>query len=83
MNLLMVTEELVNMGDNVVTVGLDDTTKAAGHKLYDFKADHITISSPVVPRKTMTTGYTENISHSGADGTAVCERKLKYLALLS
>ena len=47
----MVTEELVNKGENVVTVGLDDTTQAAGHKSYDVKADHITISGPVVPRK--------------------------------
>ena len=38
MNLLMVAEELVNKGDNVVTAGLDDTTKAAGHKFYDVKA---------------------------------------------
>ena len=57
MNLLMVAEELVNKGDNVV--GLDDTTKAAGHKFYYVKADHITISGPDVPRKTMTTGYRE------------------------
>ena len=83
MNLLMVTEKLVNKGDNVVTVGLDDTTKAAGHKLYDVKADHITISGPDVPCKTMTTGCTENISHSGADGTAVYELKLKYLSVFS
>ena len=67
----------------MVTAGLDDTTKAAGRKLYDVKADHITISSPDVPRKTMTTGYTENISHSGADGAAVYELKLKCLAVFS
>ena len=60
MNFLMAAEELVNKSDNVVTVGLDDTTKAAGHKLhvYDVKADQITISGPDVPLKTMTTGYT-------------------------
>ena len=81
----MVAEKLVNKGDNGVTVGLDDTTKAPGHKLYDVivKADHITISGPDVPRKTMTTGYTENISHSGADGTVVYELKLKCLAVFS
>ena len=83
MNLLMVAEELVNKGDNVVTVGLDDTTLTPGHKLYDVKADHITISGPDVPRKTMTTGYTENISHSGADDTVVYELKLKCLAVFS
>ena len=68
---------------NVVTVGLDDTTKAAGHKLYDVKADHNTISGSDVPRKTMTTGYTENISHSGADGAAAYELKLKCLTVLA
>ena len=30
----------------MVTVGLDDTTKAAGHCLYNVKADHITIARP-------------------------------------
>jgi hypothetical protein len=83
MNLLMVAEELINKGDNVVTVGLDDTTKAAGHKLYDVKADHITNSGPRMPRKTMTTGYTENVSHSAADGAASYELKLKCLAVLA
>ena len=34
-------------------------------------------------RKTMTTGYSENITHSGADGTAAYERKLKCLAVLT
>ena len=84
MNLLMVAEELLNKcGDDVVTVGLDDTTKAAGHKLYNVKADHITISGPDRSRKTMTTGYTENVSHSGADGAASYELKLRCLALLA
>ncbi|KAL4219994.1 Cullin-2 [Mactra antiquata] len=34
-------------------------------------------------RKTLTTGYTENISHSGKDGTKAYEFKLKCLALLA
>ena len=84
MNLLMIAEELLNKcGDHVVTVGLDDTTKVAGHKLYDVKADHITISGPARSRKTMTTGYTENVSHSGADGAASYKLKLKCLTLLA
>ena len=36
-------------------VGSDDTTKVVGHKYYYVKADHITISGPDVPRKTMIT----------------------------
>ena len=82
MNLLMVAEELINKGENVITVGLDDTTKAPGHELYDVKADHITIKGPNATRKTMTTGYTENVSHTGADGAAAYELKLKCLAVL-
>ena len=64
---------MLNKGDNLVTVGLDDTTKAAGHKLYDIKADHITVKGPNQNRKSFTTGYAENISHSGEDGGAAYE----------
>ena len=81
---LLVAKQLINKGDDdVITVGLDDTTKAAGHKMYDVKADHITMSGPNVSQKTMTTGYSENISHSGADGAAAYELKLKCLATLA
>ncbi|QQP40968.1 Hypothetical protein FKW44_015201, partial [Caligus rogercresseyi] len=48
----------------------------AGHKLYDITADHITISLPCRSRKTMTTGYTENVRHSGADSAASYGLKL-------
>ena len=63
-------------GENVITVGLDDSTKAVGDKLYDH------ISSPNESLETMTTGYTENISHSGTDGAASYELKLKGESLL-
>ena len=43
LNMKHVASYLTNKGDNVITVGLDDTTKAAGHKMYDIKADHITV----------------------------------------
>ena len=39
----MVANHLLEKKDNINTLGLDDTTKAVGHKLYDVKADHITI----------------------------------------
>jgi hypothetical protein len=46
-NLQMAAKYFLNKDSgDVVTVGLDDATKAAGHKLYDIKADHITISGP-------------------------------------
>ena len=47
LNLELVAKLLTEKGDSVITVGLDDTTKAAGHKLFDVKADHITISGPL------------------------------------
>ena len=52
----------------VTTVGGDDTTKAAGHESYDVKADHITMRGSN-KRKMLPTGYLENVSHNGADGT--------------
>ena len=72
---------LTNKGDNVITVGLDDTTKAAGHKMYHIKADHITVHGPE-GKKSLTTGFMENISHSGKDSAATCEENLKILAIL-
>ena len=83
LNLELVAKLLTEKGDSVITVGLADTTKAAGHKLFDVKADHITISGPSCERKSLTTGYTENASHSGADGARAYEQKLKILALLA
>ena len=72
---------LTNKSNNVITVGLDDTTKAAGHKMYDIKADHITVHGPE-GKKSLTTGFMENISHSGEDSAATYEEKLKILKFL-
>ena len=66
---------LTSKGDNVITVGLDDTTKAAGHKMYDIKADHITVHGPE-GKKSLTTGFMENISHSGENSAATYDEKL-------
>ena len=76
LNIKHVAFYLTNKGDNVITVGLDDTTKAAGHKMYDIKADHITVHGPE-GKKSLTTGFMENISHSGEDSAATYEEKLK------
>ena len=43
LNLEYVARQLLEKKDNVVTCGLDDTSKAAGHRYYDIKTDHITI----------------------------------------
>ena len=73
LNMKHVASYLTNKGDNVITVGLDDTTKAAGHKMYDIKADYITVHGPE-GKKSLTTGFMENISHSGEDSAAHLKR---------
>jgi len=82
MNLKMVAEVMLNKEDQVVTVGVDDTTKAAGRRLYDVKTDHIAVAGPSKSRRTFTTGYVENVSHSG-HAAAAYDMKLKVLAVLS
>ena len=57
MNLEIVAKAIVNKQDKVVTIGIDGTTKAAGHKLYDVKADHITVQGQNIKRGMFTTGY--------------------------
>ena len=75
----MAADYLLNKDEtDVVTVGLDDTTKAAGHKKIDVKADHLFVSGPSKSKKTLTTGYSENLSHSRADGAMTYEFKLKF-----
>ena len=81
LNMKHVASYLTNKDDNVITVGLDDTTKAAGHKMYDIKADHITVHRPE-GKKSLTTGFMESISHSGEDSAATYDEKLKILAIL-
>ena len=84
LNLKKAAEYLVKKNnDEVVRIGLGDTTKADGYKLYDVKADHITVSSPDDKCKTLTTGYLENVIHSGEDGTAAYRYKLRCLAILA
>ncbi|ESP01695.1 hypothetical protein LOTGIDRAFT_172448 [Lottia gigantea] len=81
LNLEMLAEYLLNKADSVVTVGIDDATKAAGHDM--LHGDHITIAGPTQTRKTFTTGYVENISHSGQDSAPAYEFKLETLATLA
>ena len=81
LNIKRVVSYLTNKGNNVITVGLDDTTKAASHKMYDIKADHITVHGPE-GKKSLTIGFMENISHSGENSAATYEEKLKILAIL-
>lgn len=68
--------------NDVVTVGYDDFTKAAGYGTIHGKADHVTIDGPNIKRTIFTTGILENIGHSGMEGAAGYEYKLKCLAVL-
>jgi len=78
MNLKYVADTLVNKGDAVITVGIDDTVKAPGRQIYNVKADHITVAGP--DRKRI---LTETTSQAGEDNAIVYEQKLKYLAILA
>ena len=60
---------------------MDFTSKTAGNKLYDVKADHITVQGPNMMRRTFTTGYIENIRHSGDNSAKAYTHKLDYTTL--
>lgn len=82
LNLKSAGEHIFNKQDSTVTIGLDDTTKAAGHKTFDVKADHITIHGPSQEKKLFTTGFIENKSHEGKISAETYEYKLKCMAVL-
>ena len=72
--------------DEVSTFGGDDTTKAAGHRLFDSKTSNITIARQGEEgkvRETLTTGFVSNISHSGKDQTEALRFKLQMLGILA
>ena len=71
LNLLHVAKILLDQ-DCVKTVGFDDTTKAAGRKLFDSKALNITVDGDGKHRRAYTTGFHANLSHSGDDQTEIC-----------
>ena len=82
LNMKMVADEVLHKENKTVTVGIDDTQKAAGHKSFDIKTDHITIQGPDQKRKFFTLGFTENISHEGKVAAECYEYRLKCLAVL-
>ena len=69
--------------NEVVTLGFDDTTKAAGVCVYDAKTTNITIKGDSGKRKSLTTSFAPNLSHSGLDHSEVIQFKLQSLALLA
>ena len=70
----------------ISTFGGDDTTKAAGHRLFDSKTSNITLARQEEGgkvRETLTTGFVSNISHSGKDQTEALRFKLQMLGILA
>ena len=58
---------LSNPDEAVVTLGLGDTTIAAGNKVHDVKTTHFTFKGPESSRECFTTGFHENASHAGKE----------------
>ena len=85
LNLRHVALLLKHKPDSVVaTLGLDDATKAAGHKTYDVKASHLTLKSKDTGKRDVyTTGYMENASHSPEDAAANIKCTIEMLAILA
>ena len=84
LNLKYVADKITHKEDNeVVTWRFDDTKKSAGHRLYDVKTNNITINSPDMSRESYTTGFTENISHSGTDQATSIKQTLQILSVLA
>ena len=75
LNLEYVAQCLLNKDDTVITVGVDDTKKV------DVKSDRISIIGMAGEKKTPTTGYVQNPSHSGDDSARTYEFQVSCLAL--
>ena len=67
----------------VVVLGLDDSLKADGNKKYDVKTGHITIVDKEKTRTTYSTGFSHNISHSGADQAENVNHTFAMMAVLA
>ena len=50
----MVAENILEKDHKTITVGVDDTVKAAGRHVFDVKADHSIVSGPTTGRCTFT-----------------------------
>lgn len=68
--------------EGIITFGFDDTTKAAGKNVHDCKVTNITVKKAGEKRKTFTTGFTPNLSHSGENQTQTIKHILQQLATL-
>ena len=66
----------------MVTYGTDDTVKAAGHTRWDVKTAHITIIDREKNRKSFSSVFCENISHSG-EKSAHIKNDIAKMAILT
>ena len=76
LNLQFVATLLKNKPDDLVaTMGFDDGKKAAGHRIFDVKATHLTMKNTTTGlRENYTTGYLANANHppAAAVGGLLC-----------
>ena len=85
LNFKLVAEKVMEAKDKgeVVVLGLDDSLKADGNKKYDVKTGHITIVDKEKTRTTYSTGFSHNISHSGADQAENVNHTFAMMAVLA
>ena len=67
----------------VVTLGVDDTIKAAGNNKYDLKTGHVTIIDEHGGKETFTTGFQENASHCGKVAAKTIQHEIAKMAVLT
>ena len=67
----------------MVTYGTDDTVKAAGHTRWDVKTAHITIIDREKNRESFSSGFCENMSHSGEKSAHVIKNDIAKMAILT
>ena len=73
------------------TLGTDDTVKSSGFRTHDTKTGHLTLVNKEVDsegnitkkRQVFTTGFLENISHSGADSAEATKFWISEMAVLT
>ena len=85
LNLQFVATLLKNKPDDLVaTMGFDDGKKAAGHRIFDIKATHLTMKNTTTGlRENYTTGYLANANHTPAAAAENLQCTINMLAILA
>ena len=84
LNLKMIADAMLNAHNEnrVITYGCDDTKKAAGNNLLDIKTARVTIIGDDHKKSSFSTGFYENISHSGKDSAKIVSHDIAKLSIL-